>query len=130
MKCLLTQDVLYLHHQIIEETGGSHGVRDLTLLESALARSQATFGGDELYPTIFLKAGALLHSLAKNHPFVDGNKRTAIACANFFLEDNLKVDIDCSQEELLSFGLKVARGLLKVEEIAWWLKENTTPIDT
>ncbi|MBU1614943.1 type II toxin-antitoxin system death-on-curing family toxin [bacterium] len=129
MRYLSTREALYLHHRIIEETGGSHGVRDLALLESALSRPQATFGGDDLYPTSFLKAGALLHSLANNHPFVDGNKRTAIACANFFLEDNLRAGIECAQEEIVDLGLKVARGLLKVEEIAHWLKENTRPIE-
>lgn len=128
MKYLSTQEVLYLHHQIIEETGGSHGVRDLALLESALGRPQATFDGQDLYPTPFLKAGALLHSLVNNHAFVDGNKRTGIAYANLFLEDNLKVTIECTQEELVDFGLKVAQGLFKVEEIGQWLKENSQPI--
>ncbi len=125
MKHLSYQQVLYLHHQMIEETGGVHGVHNLGLLESALNRPQTTFDGIELYPTPFLKASALLHSLVNNHPFLDGNKRTAIACANFFLEDNLKISIECSQEELVDFGLKVAQGTLNLEEIATWLKEHT-----
>ena len=128
MKYLSYQQVLYLHHQIIEETGGLHGVSNLGLLESALNRPQATFEVKELYPTVFLKASALLHSLVNNHPLLDGNKRTAIACANFFLEDNLKISIECSQEELVDFGLKVAQGTLNLEEIAHWLKDHTRSI--
>ena len=75
------KEVLYLHEQSIKDFGGSHGIRDHGLLESAIERPNATFGGEELYPTIFLKAAALLESIVKNHPFVDGNKRTGwLAC--------------------------------------------------
>ena len=128
MNYLSTQQVLYLHHQMIEETGGVHGVHNLGLLESALYRPQVTFDGIELYPTPFFKASALLHSLVNNHPFLDGNKRTAIACANFFLENNLNISIECSQAELVDFGLKVAQGTLNLEEIANWLKTHTRSI--
>lgn len=129
MKYLSYQQVLYLHHQVIEETGGVHGVYNIGLLDSALNRPQATFDGIELYPTPFLKASALLHSLVNNHPFLDGNKRTALVCANFFLEDNFKVSIECSQEELVDFGFAVAQGTLNLEEIADWLKTHTRSID-
>jgi len=67
---------------------GSHGVRDLHLLEAAAARPQATFEGKDLYSDIFSKAAALLDSIIRNHPFLDGNKRTAIGAACLFLERN------------------------------------------
>ena len=73
---LTPQQVLFIHARLIDTTGGEHGLRDLGLLESAVARPQATFDGNELYPTIFLKTAALMDSLAHNHPFVDGNKRS------------------------------------------------------
>lgn len=78
--------VYEIHEVIIAETGGLPGLREATMLHSAVARPFATFGGQELYPTDFEKAGALFHSLIKSHPFMDGTKRTAFAAALFFLE--------------------------------------------
>ncbi|MCJ7584226.1 MAG: type II toxin-antitoxin system death-on-curing family toxin [Anaerolineales bacterium] len=68
--------------------GGAHGVRDLAMLESAVARPQTTFGGKDLYPDLFTKVAALLDSLINDHPFVDGNKRTGITAAALFLRRN------------------------------------------
>ena len=70
-------DVLTIHQILIEQFGGSHGIRDKGLLESALAQPKATFFGELLHPTIYEQAGAYLYHIAKNHPFLDGNKRTA-----------------------------------------------------
>src|SRR3989337_1463577 len=78
--------VYEIHGIIITETGGLPGLREATLLHSAIARPFATFGGQELYPTDFEKAAALFHSLIKSHPFMDGTNRTAFAAAIFFLE--------------------------------------------
>ena len=78
MSHLTAEQVLFIHYRLIEETGGIHGIRDIPLLQSAVARPMATFGSDDLYPDIFSKAAALMHSIIKNHPFVDGNKRTSI----------------------------------------------------
>jgi death-on-curing protein len=75
-------EVLLLHARLIQRTGGSSGVRDMGLLGSALARPQATFGHNDLYPDLWSKAAALMPSLIKNHPFVDGNKRTALAATS------------------------------------------------
>src|SRR5713226_3479753 len=75
-----------IHEIIIGETGGLPGLRDAALLHSAVARPFATFGGRELYQSDFEKAAALFHSLIKNHPFLDGTKRTAFAAALFFLD--------------------------------------------
>ena len=77
MKYIYPKQIIYLHKRIIENTGGQEGLRDTRLLESAVYRPMATFGGQELYPDIFDKASALIHSLISNHPFFDGNKRTS-----------------------------------------------------
>ena len=81
-------EVLELHRLLVERTGGSSGVRDLGLLQSALAQPRMTFAGEELYPTLPDKADALTFSLIRNHPFLDGNKRTAFVSAVVFLEIN------------------------------------------
>ena len=108
----------------VDESGGSHGLRDLGLMESAVARPQASFGGKDLYPNIFLKAGALIHGLLRNHPFVDGNKRTSMYSAMTFLELN-GYHFQAEQKEVVVFALKVENKKLEVEEIAKWLKEHT-----
>src|SRR3990172_10842143 len=82
------EQLLTIHEDQIDRYGGSHGIRDLNLLESALFRPQTTFSGEDLYKTIFDKAAALMHSLILNHPFVDGNKRTAVVAAIIFLLQN------------------------------------------
>lgn len=127
MKYLTVKDVLLLHNLAIDESGGSHGLRDLGLLESAVARPQSSFGGEDLYPTIFLKAGALVHSLLRNHPFVDGNKRTSMFSAMTFLELNGYRFI-AKQKEVVSFALRVENEKLSAEEIAKWLKGHVEKI--
>lgn len=107
--------------------GGSHGIRDLGLIESALSRPQATFGGNDLYPTIFLKAASLFHSLIFNHAFIDGNKRTTITCTARFLHLNGYI-LNATDREFVDFPLKVENQHLTFEEIADWLKANSKPI--
>ena len=79
MKYLSLEDVLLYHERIIQESGGSEGIRDFGLLHSAIERPKASFAGKDLYQDIFTKAAALVHSLVLNHPFIDANKRTALA---------------------------------------------------
>ena len=122
MKYLTVKDVLLLHDMAVDGSGGSHGLRDIGLLESAVARPESSFDGEELYPTIFLKAGALIHSLLRNHPFVDGNKRTSIFATMTFLELN-KYTFIAEQKEIVIFALKVENEKLSVEQIADWLKD-------
>lgn len=129
MKYLTTKDVLLLHNLAIEKSGGLHGLRDLGLLESAVARPQATFGGEDLYPTLFLKAGAITHSLLRNHPFIDGNKRTAMFATMTFLELNGYTFI-AKQKEVVQFALKVENEKLSVEEISQWLEKHTRKTKT
>jgi death-on-curing protein len=99
-----------------------HGVRDLGLLESAVARPQATFDGQEFYPTLFLKAAALLDSLVNNHPFIDGNKRTGIAAAALLLRIN-GYRLTAANPELERFTLQVATHHLALSEISTWLEQ-------
>ena len=85
MRYLTLNEVLELYHRIIGQSGGSIDIHDLGALDSALAQPRMTFGGKELYPTIIEKASALGFSLIKNHPFVDGNRRTGHAVMETFL---------------------------------------------
>lgn len=124
MKYLSVRDVLLLHQLAIDESGGSHGLRDLGLLESAVARPRASFGGQDLYPDIFLKAGALVHGLLRNHAFLDGNKRTSVYCAMTFLELN-GYKFTARNKEVVIFALKVENEKLSVEQVAFWLKKNS-----
>lgn len=121
LRYLTVEQVLFIHMRLIAETGGSPGLRDLALLESAVARPQATFGGEDLYPDLFVKAAALLDSLVRNHPFVDGNKRVGVTAAGLFLRLNNQ-QLTASNAELEQFALQSARSELDVEEIAAWLR--------
>ena len=124
MEYLTIEEVILLHSRLIQRTGGAGGVRDLSLLESALARPQASFGGDDLYPDLWSKSAALMHSLSQNHPFVDGNKRTAVAAIGVFLELN-GYELTASNEAALAFTRRVATGKMELEDIAAWLKVHT-----
>lgn len=127
MKYLNVKRVLAIHDQLVKRFGGSLGLRDLGLLESAVARPQASFGGEDLYPTIFDKAAALMHSLLKNHPFVDGNKRTALASTGIFLKVN-GYNLINSHEKELEFALKVENESMNFEEIAFWLQQHSQKV--
>ena len=124
MKYLKVADVLLLHNFAIDEFGGSHGLRDLGLLESAVMRPQATFDGVDLYPTIYEKAAALVHSLLMNHQFVDGNKRTAMFSVMTFLELNGYI-FQAEQKEVVDYALYIENSQPEIEEIAAWLTKHT-----
>ena len=126
MSYLTSEQVLFIHYRLIEETGGSHGIRDIALLQSAVARPMVTFESNDLYPDIFSKAAALMHSIIKNHPFVDGNKRTAITAASLFLTRN-KHQITAANKELERFALKAASTNIELEEIAGGLRKHSKP---
>jgi death on curing protein len=121
---LSVQQLLFLHMRLIETTGGTHGVRDLGLLQAAVARPQATFDGQELYPDLFSKAAALMHSLILSHPMIDGNKRLGIAAAGIFLERN-GVRLNADNAALEAFTLGVAQGGVDAEDISQWLAANS-----
>jgi len=121
---LTLEQVLVIHEDQIERYGGSHGVRNLALLESAIFRPQSTFGGKDLYVTLFDKASSLLHSILLNHPFIDGNKRTAVVSTITFLELNGYL-LQISQKGLVQFALNVENKKITVEKIATWLKDHS-----
>lgn len=127
MKYLTPQQILVVHDQVIKRFGGSFGVRDVGLLESACGRPQASFDGQDLYKTIFEKSAALIHSLLKNHPFVDGNKRTSLSSAGIFLRMNGYKLIN-SHEKEVKFTMNIENESLSFEEIAIWLKKNVEKI--
>lgn len=124
---LTIAQLLFIHHRLITETGGSGGLRDMDRLEAAQARPQATFDGLPLYPDLATKAAALMESLVLGHPFVDGNKRVGITAAALFLRLNGQ-QLNVSNQELEAFALAVARGELDLDAITAWIQANCTPI--
>ena len=127
MNYLSPAQLLFIHDRLIAETGGLPGVRDLGLLASAAARPQATFDGQDLYPTLYLKAAALMDLLINNHPFVDGNKRVGITAAALFLQLNGR-SLSTSNADLEVFTLQVAQGFSSTKEIATWLEEASIKV--
>ena len=123
MRYLTAQQVLFIHSRLLEETGGGHGVRDINMLMSGIARPQATFGGQDLYSDIYQKAAALMESLIQNHPFIDGNKRTGITAAALFLQIN-GLNLQTTNDELERFTLSVASGKESSESITTWLANH------
>lgn len=123
MKVFTARQILILHERMIQKYGGSSGVRDMGMLESAVGRPFATFGGEDLYPDTFMKAGAFIQSIVKNHPFIDGNKRTAFAGAITLLLAN-GVFISTDTNQVVKFMLRVANENISVDEIAAWLKKK------
>ena len=115
--------VLLLHQLIAQETGGSIGVRDEGLLESALESAFSTFAGQELYPSKEEKGARIGFSLISNHAFVDGNKRIGVYVMLTFLEVN-GIRLDCTNEDVVYVGLSVADGSMKYEELLSWIKNH------
>ncbi|HBE33842.1 MAG TPA: type II toxin-antitoxin system death-on-curing family toxin [Cyanobacteria bacterium UBA11368] len=125
MRFLTLIEVLELHRRIIGQSGGAFGIRDVGLLESAIAQPRMTFGGEDLYPSLLEKAAALGFSIIMNHPFVDGNKRTGHAATETFLVLN-GMEINASVDEQERIVLAIASGNLGREAFVEWLQGNTT----
>lgn len=125
---LSVEQLLQIHEAQIEKFGGSAGLRDRGGLESAAARPAMTFGGEDLYPDLAAKAGALMHSLVMNHPFVDGNKRVGAAAAELFVLLN-ESRLDASDQELEEITLAVARGEMDVEPLTIWFRQRLSRRD-
>ena len=117
------EKVLLLHQFIAQETGGSIGVRDEALLESALEAAFAGFGDKEFYPTKEEKGARLGYTLISNHAFVDGNKRIGMYVMLTFLEVN-GIHMDCTNEEVTEMGLALADGSVGYEELLNWVIEH------
>jgi death-on-curing protein len=123
VKLLSVARVVALHRMIIDASGGSHGLRDASALDSAVAQPRMSFGGQELYPTLAEKAAALSFSLINNHPFVDGNKRIGYEAAIVFLELN-GFTISGGVDEKEAAVLAVAAGETSREEWTQWVQEH------
>ena len=123
MRYLVLKEILELHRRLIEQSGGTTGLRDMGMLESALAQPLMTFDGKELYPTIVEKASALGFSLIKNHPFLDGNKRIGHAAMETFLVLNgyeINAPVDDQEQAILG----VASGESGRDEFTNWLRAH------
>ena len=120
---LSLDEVLSLHEDQIRRYGGSGGTRDLGLLQSAMGSVSATFGGAFLHETMVEMAAAYLHGICRNHPFIDGNKRTAVAAALTFLEMN-GVEIDAAEHEFYDLVIGVAEGRVAKAAVAVFFDDH------
>ena len=120
---LSVEQVLEIHAYQIRRFGGSAGLRDQGALEAAVGRPQMTFGGEDLYPEMPVKAAALMHSLVMNHPFVDGNKRVGAHAALLFVRAN-EMEPEITPAELTEVTLSLARGELSAEALTVWLRQR------
>jgi death on curing protein len=127
MKYLSSKEILILHARIIDATGGSHGVRDIGLLESITHKPQARFGGKDLYKNVFTKGAILLEAIVNYHVFIDGNKRTALVATARFLFIN-GYDLAASNIEAEVVVLKVATKKMDTPNLENWLRQNTQKI--
>ncbi len=123
MRRLSKEQILMLHSELIRETGGSDGVRDYNLLESAIETPFQTFEGNDLYPTIQAKAARLGYGLIKNHCMIDGNKRIGTHAMLIFLALN-GIELSYTQKELYETILGVAAGKLKYEGLLEWVLKH------
>lgn len=123
MKRLSKEQILMLHTQLIAQTGGSDGVRDYNLLESAIETPFQSFNGEELYPTIQSKGARLGYGLIKNHCMIDGNKRIGIHAMLVFLALN-GIALKYTQKELYEMVLAVADGSLEYEDMLQWILKH------
>lgn len=117
--------VLQIHDRQLQKFGGTLGVRDMGLLESALAQPQASFGGELLHPTIYQQAAAYLYHLAMNHPFLDSNKRTAFAVMDAFLRLN-RYQLNLSNDQAYQLVLEVVQKTMSKEALIDRLAEAIT----
>lgn len=126
MRWLNLAEVLELHSNLIQQSGGSPGIRDLGLLEAALAQPLQTFGGIDLYPHFLLKVACLGFSLIQNHPFVDGSKRIGHAAMEVVMILNgLELSADVDDAEAVVLG--VATGLIDRDALMDWLEGHQIP---
>lgn len=123
MKYISIDYILKLHKKLILATGGSSGIRDIELLESAIENSKVTFAGEDLYKSIEEKCSNICYSIINNHAFIDGNKRIGIYTMLVLLEYN-KIKLLFTQEELINLGLGIAKGELKQENILEWITNH------
>ena len=123
MILLTVPEIIKLHTTLTLRTGGSDGVRDMGLLESAVYSTESGFGDISLYPDIFQKSARLFYALTGNHAFVDGNKRIGMYVMLTFLEVN-GIHMDCTNEDVVEAGLGVASGAMKYGALLEWVRKH------
>lgn len=124
---LTIEQVLLIHDDQVERYGGGHGIRNLSLLESAVFRCQTTFAGQDLYESLYDKAAALMHSLIMNHAFVDGNKRTGVVSTIVFLKLN-KLDLKVTNRVLFQTAVAIEQEKWNIDKISFWLKDHSRKV--
>ncbi|HYU24577.1 MAG TPA: type II toxin-antitoxin system death-on-curing family toxin [Thermoanaerobaculia bacterium] len=120
---LALDEVLGLHAEQIRLFGGSSGIRDVGLLQPAMGSVEATFGGAFLHETIFAMAAAYLYGICRSHPFIDGNKRTAVGAALTFLEMN-GVEVDADEDAFYDLVIRVAEGRVSKASVTVFLEDH------
>ena len=123
MKILSKKQIIFLHEHLINATGGTEGIKDEGMLESAMNAPFQTFGGEDLFPTIYQKAARLGFGLASNHPFLDGNKRIGAHAMLTFLEIN-GVEMQYTNKELSDIFLAIADNQVNYDDLLSWLIEH------
>jgi len=124
MRYLTVEEVILIHKYELQRYGGVDGIRSINLLESAVHRPSTSFGGSEIYLTVFDKAASLIQAIIKNHPFIDGNKRTAMIAGIVFLKMNY-YETSVSQKKLVELALEIADSKLSLEDIAVFLEAHS-----
>lgn len=125
MIILSKEQIILLHEQLIESTGGEHGILNEGLLESSIYAPFQSFGGEDIYPTIYQKAARLCYGLVMNHAFVDGNKRIGVHAMLVFLSLN-QINLTYSQKELYEIILDIASGAKDSEKLLEWILNHQT----
>lgn len=123
MIILTVDEIILMHRKLIDKTGGLVGIRDMGMLESAVMNCNLTFGEEELYPSVLEKAARLAFSLCRNHPFVDGNKRTAVLAMLVELKIN-KINVAFTKSELISIGMGLADGSIDYKSLVDNIKKH------
>lgn len=124
MEYLTSEDILNIHSVVVDETGGSHGVRDVHALASVEGQPQQEVFGQVLYPDLFSKAAVYVRGILMGHPFIDGNKRTAVTTADVFLQLN-GYRINAKQGDVEIFALTAIEKKWDIPEMAVWLRDHT-----
>ncbi len=119
--------ILYFYDQLIQTYGGTYGIRNEKLLDSALEQVKATYEGNYLHDTLMKMAAAYGYHLCNNHPFVDGNKRIALVAMDVFLQRN-GFEIVASEKETYKIMIQLSSGSLSKKDLTTWLENNTSPL--
>lgn len=127
MRYLNLEELIYIYTQIMQQSGGSPGIKDEGLLESTLAKPLVNFEGEELYPDIFTKIAVLMYAIINNRPFVEGNKRTAVMAVLFILRAN-GYQMQANQDQLVDLARGIENDRYKVDQLVNWFRKNAVPI--